>query len=51
MLAAQVEKFGPSPRVLNLLAVCQIHGKNYTQAFGYLKQARELVSAFGNGVA
>ena len=35
-----VEKFGSSVNVLNLMAVCQIHQRNYAEAFGYLKQAR-----------
>jgi len=35
------EKFEPSIPVLNCLAVCQIHSKNYTNAFQLLKQARD----------
>jgi len=42
LLQELIEKFGPSPRVLNGLAVCQIHLRNYAQAFQHLKQARDL---------
>lgn len=41
LLQELVEKFGPSVRVLNGLAVCQLHGKNYMAAFQHLKQARD----------
>jgi len=37
-----VEKFGPSIPTLNSLAICQIQLRNYTNAFQYLKQARDL---------
>jgi len=37
-----LEKFGPSDKLLNSLAVCQIHLRNYSQALQYLKQAREV---------
>lgn len=37
-----LEKFGPTIRLLNSLGVCQIHLRNYTEAFGFLKQARDL---------
>jgi len=42
LLLELIEKFGPSPKLLNSVAACQICMKNYTQAFQYLKQAREL---------
>jgi len=44
-LAELVEKFSPSILVLNSMAVCQILLKNYTNAFQYLKQARDLAIA------
>jgi coatomer protein complex subunit epsilon len=40
LLQELLEKFGPSVRVLNLLAVCQMHAKDFKRAFDYLKQAR-----------
>jgi len=39
-----LEKFGPSDKLLNCLAVCQIHQRNYTQALQHLKQAREIAT-------
>ena len=42
LLQELLEKFGPSVVVLNSLAVCDIHQRNYTNAFQYTKQAREL---------
>lgn len=42
LLQELLEKFGPSVPVLNALAVCDIHQRNYTNAFQYTKQAREL---------
>jgi len=39
-----LDKFGPSDRLLNCLAVCQIHLRNFSQALQYLKQAREATS-------
>jgi len=41
------EKFSPSVAVLNGLAVCEIHNKNYTSAFSFLKQARDLALQSG----
>lgn len=37
-----LDKFGPSVPVLNCLAVCDIHARNYAQAFQHTKQARDL---------
>jgi len=41
ILQELLEKFGPSDKVFNSLAVCQMHLRNYPQALQYLKQARE----------
>ena len=42
LLQELLEKFGPSVPVLNSLAVCEIHQRNYTSAFQYTKRARDL---------
>jgi len=42
LLQELIEKFGQSVSILNSLAVCQLHLKNFTQAFQFLKQARNL---------
>lgn len=42
LLQELIEKFGQSVSVLNSLAVCQLHLKNFSQAFQFLKQARNL---------
>jgi len=42
LLQELTEKFGSSPTVLNDMAVCQIQLRDYTKAFGYLRQAREV---------
>lgn len=51
LLQELLEKFGPSVVVLNSLAVCDIHQRNYTNAFQYTKQARELSIKSGARVA
>jgi len=50
LLQELLEKFGPSVPVLNSLAVCDIHQRNYAQAFQYTKQARELALKQGGKV-
>jgi coatomer protein complex subunit epsilon len=50
LLQELLEKFGPSVVVLNSLAVCDIHQRNYAQAFQYTKQARELSIKSGGRV-
>jgi len=50
LLQELLEKFGPSVVVLNSLAVCEIHQRNYTAAFQYTKQARELAIKSGGRV-
>jgi coatomer protein complex subunit epsilon len=47
LLQELLEKFGPSVPVLNSLAVCDIHQRNYTSAFQYTKQARDLALKHG----
>ena len=42
-----VEKFGSSVNILNLMAVCQIHQRNYAEAFGHLKAARSTALQLG----
>lgn len=47
LLQDLVEKFGPSVLVLNCQATCQINQHNYSNAFQFLKQARDLAVAAG----
>lgn len=47
LLQELLEKFGPSVVTLNALAVCEIHQRNYTQAFQYTKQARDVALKAG----
>ena len=47
LLQELMEKFGPSVVVLNSLAVCDIHQRNYANAFQFTKQARELAIKSG----
>jgi len=42
ILQELIEKFGQSVSVLNSLAVCQLHLKNFSQAFQFLKKARNI---------
>jgi len=47
LLQELMEKFGPSVPVLNALAVADMHQRNYSNAFQYTKQARDLAIKLG----
>jgi len=42
LLEELIEKLGPSPLLYNTMGVCQMALRKWPEAFGYLKQAREL---------
>jgi len=51
LLQELIEKFGPSVPVLNALAVCSLHQRQYAQAFQHTKSARELAIKSGQKVS
>jgi len=51
VLQELLDKFGPSIRVLNLLAVSQLQLRNYSQASQHLKQARDQATKLGISVS
>lgn len=52
LLQELIERFGPSVRVFNMLAACQMSLRNYSQAFQHCKKARDTaIKAGGKPVA